>query len=1355
LFHILSLPLLIGHQGDVMNKMLHKLFSGFLVLTLSLVLISPVQSVQALISELFFSEYVEGSSLNKALEIYNGTGAAADLSQYSLELYSNGAASPSQSITLSTIAASLADGDVLVIANTGADAAILAVADGTSNAVINFNGDDALALRHNGMLVDVIGQIGFDPGTEWGTGLASTVDNTIRRMTSVCAGDADGSNAFDPAPEWDGFANNTFNGLGSHTTSCGGVDSAPTVTAVSPSNGATNVPVDGNVEITFSEAVDATGSWFEILCASGVHTAVVSGGPTVFTLDPDVNFDNGEACTVTVFAAQVSDQDANDPPDTMDADFVSSFNTVGAVVANDLVINEVDYDQAGADSAEFVEIFNNDSVAVDLASYSVQMINGNLGGAVQYRLFALPSVALAAGDAFVLCSNSATVINCDLDVTPDADLIQNGAPDAIALLFNGTVIDTVSYEGDTGTPYTETSGVGLVDTAAGNMGISRCPNGADTDVNNVDFSERVITPGTANACTTDLQPTVTSTDPANSATNVSISGNITINFSEDVTTSGSWFTISCSTSGAHTATVSGGPQSFVLDPDANFAFSESCTGTVLAANVADQDGTPNNMAADYVFSFTTSGQPFGMCGDAATYIHDVQGSGNSSPLNGASGIILEGIVVGDYQAGGQFSGFHLQEQDADADADPATSEGIFAFNTSFAVNNGDLVRLRGSIVEFSSSGTLLTEITNLTDLIICSSGNSVTSTSVSLPVASISDWERYEGMLITISQELTVTENFTLGRFGEVALSVDGRLFNPTSVTTPGAPAIALQDLNNRSRILLDDGNNQQNIDPTIHPTGGLSAFNTLRSGDTVSSLTGVLEQRFGVYRVQPVGAVTFNPANPRPAEPEAMDGRLRVAATNVLNYFTTFDTIPGSNNGPYICGPSASLECRGANNAFEFARQRDKIINVIIELDADVVGLMEIENNPSASLQDLVDGLNAASAPGTYAFINTGTIGGDAIKVALLYRPATVTPVGAYAILDSTVDPTFIDTFNRPVLAQTFEENLTGERFTVAVNHLKSKGSACAGDPDIGDGQGNCNNVRLNAAIAEANWLAGDPTNSGDPDFIIVGDLNSYAKEDPISALEGFGFINLINTFVGPEAYSYVFGGQSGYLDHALATSTLTDQTVGAGEWHINADEPTVLDYNEEFKTPNQLNTFYSPEPFRASDHDPLVVGLDLVPQCQGQNATVYVDHNNKIVGGPLNGHTYHNTIGGTSGADVIVGTDSSDTILGLSGDDVICGGGGNDLISGGNGNDTIHAGAGNNTVLGESGNDTLFGGTGRDLLIGGLGLDTLAGDANQDLLDGGPGNDGLDGGSGTDLCNGGSGTDTGTACETKVLIP
>ncbi len=167
----------------------------------------------------------------------------------------------------------------------------------------------------------------------------------------------------------------------------------------------------------------------------------------------------------------------------------------------------------------------------------------------------------------------------------------------------------------------------------------------------------------------------------------------------------------------------------------------------------------------------------------------------------------------------------------------------------------------------------------------------------------------------------------------------------------------------------------------------------------------------------------------------------------------------------------------------------------------------------------------------------------------------------------------------------------------TVAVNHFKSKGSACAGDPDTGDGQGNCNQTRVDAANDLTSWLAGDPTNSSDPDFLIIGDLNAYAKEDPITAIKNAGYNNLTETFLGQFAYSYVFEGQSGYLDHALSTSGLTAQVNGVTEWHINCDEPVALDYNVEFKSAGQVTSFYSTEPYRSSDHDPVIIGLTLNP--------------------------------------------------------------------------------------------------------------------------------------------------------------
>ncbi|HEU0246446.1 MAG TPA: Ig-like domain-containing protein [Gaiellaceae bacterium] len=282
-------------------------------------------------TELFLSEYIEGTSNNKALEIFNGTGSSVDLTAggYNVQMFFNG--SPSAGLTIN-LTGTVMDGDVFVLAQSSADPAILAQADQTNGSGW-FNGDDAVVLRKGTTLLDVIGQIGFDPGTEWGVSLASTADNTLRRKASVVAGDPDGSNAFDPAVEWDGFATNSFDALGCHPEApCPTPEAAPSVDSTSPTNGAADVAVGTNVALTFGEPVNVAGSWFDITCAaSGQHSATVSGGPTTFTLDPDDDFAAGETCTVTVVASQVTDQDADDPPDNMAADFVFSFTTVLAI----------------------------------------------------------------------------------------------------------------------------------------------------------------------------------------------------------------------------------------------------------------------------------------------------------------------------------------------------------------------------------------------------------------------------------------------------------------------------------------------------------------------------------------------------------------------------------------------------------------------------------------------------------------------------------------------------------------------------------------------------------------------------------------------------------------------------------------------------------------------------------------------------------------------------------------------------------------------------------------------------------------------------------------------------------------
>ena len=228
----------------------------------------------------------------------------------------------------------------------------------------------------------------------------------------------------------------------------------------------------------------------------------------------------------------------------------------------------------------------------------------------------------------------------------------------------------------------------------------------------------------------------------------------------------------------------------------------------------------------------------------------------------------------------------------------------------------------------------------------CPSERPVSPTPVTLPTG-LDEWEKYEGMLVTITQSLSIAEYFNFGRFNETVLTA-GRQYQPTALHEPGSPeAVALAESNARRRITLDDGRNSQHADPAIHPNGGIFELdNRFRGGDTVANVTGVLDFAFGLYRIQPTEGADYSVVNPRSDGPEDVGGNLTVGSFNVLNYFTTLDG-------------------RGANTPEEFQRQRTKIIATITELDADVVGLIEIENN-DAAVADLVAGLNDASGAGT-----------------------------------------------------------------------------------------------------------------------------------------------------------------------------------------------------------------------------------------------------------------------------------------------------------------------------------------------------------------------------------------------------
>ena len=595
---------------------------------------------------------------------------------------------------------------------------------------------------------------------------------------------------------------------------------------------------------------------------------------------------------------------------------------------------------------------------------------------------------------------------------------------------------------------------------------------------------------------------------------------------------------------------------------------------------------------------------------ADTPIYTIQGSGAISPLVGAS-VTSTGVVTRLTN-----NGFFLQ--DTVGDGDPATSDGIFVFtSTAPTVAVGQLIRLTGNVTEFDVSQTTsnpaaearpMTQLTGATGITLLGSGL-IMPTPVMLPVPVADGLERYEGMLITLAGPLTVQQNFFQGRFGQITIAANGRRETPTNRHRPlTLAALALADENARSTLLLDDGSSFQNPNPTpyLNLTTGEA-----RTGDTLASVTGTID--FGLatasaagivsYRIQPTAAPVFTASNPRPAQPPVVGGNVKVAAFNVLNYFTTFtdgNTAGGQTGQVCTQGgstPAASL-CRGASNLAEFNRQRSKIVEAIAAIDADAVGLMEIQNNGTVAAQNLVDGLNAKLGAGTYAVVADPVAGGgagtDAIRVAMIYKPARLAPVGG-AVSDVAA------IHNRPPLAVTFAP-ANDERFTVIVNHFKSKSCTDASGAELnqGDGQGCFNPTRLAQAQALRSFVAQRQAASGSSDVVVVGDLNAYAQEDPIFELTSSGYIDQIGRF-SDLGYSFVFDGNSGRLDHAIATPGLSAKVVSAAFWAINADEASLRDYNLEFKAPRTCSgNPCPPDPFasdvfRSSDHDPVLVGLSI----------------------------------------------------------------------------------------------------------------------------------------------------------------
>ncbi len=657
---------------------------------------------------------------------------------------------------------------------------------------------------------------------------------------------------------------------------------------------------------------------------------------------------------------------------------------------------------------------------------------------------------------------------------------------------------------------------------------------------------------------------------------------------------------------------------------------------------------------------------------ALTLISAIQGTGEASTLVGA-GVEVEAIVTAIVS-----NGFFIQEEDSDADGNDATSEGIFVFTGAApSVSLGDKVSVLGTVVEFDCETQLSYALVTVLESV------QTLPTAAALlvgPTTTPADYEAVEGMRVSATtateDALTITANFNFDRFGELQISA-GTKRQATQQFEPGSPeALALIEANGNNTLILADADlGFTNQNPDAYPiipvapefdngNGFLDAGDdfggddglgfTLRLGTAITDpVVGVMKQEAifddSEYKLVVTDALTLDPGTAARPALEDVGGTLQIASVNVLNYFATLDI------GDAGVGPD-DLNPRGADSQSELDRQTDKLVLQLQALEAEVLGLQELGNDglgPEGSIAVLTAALNAQleedGDTAVYDYVDPTTgdevfIGTDAITTGIVYDTTALTLLYAdFLVFDeASAAATFaladvLNPFadagdqvgdfqrNRPAVAATFEDQDSGEIFTVVSVHFKSKGpsdldtvveAAIAGgadqadidallaDPnyDQEDGQGFWNQARADAAGEVVAWMNGQylldlqaAAGVSTEKHVILGDYNAYAEEDPTTTVRDAeeGYVDLIDTFAegGQDAaYSFVFDGQQGTLDQAIATTALAGDVADVFEWHVNADEPDLLNYDESFANPD----FYDENLFGASDHDPLLLGLD-----------------------------------------------------------------------------------------------------------------------------------------------------------------
>ena len=591
-------------------------------------------------------------------------------------------------------------------------------------------------------------------------------------------------------------------------------------------------------------------------------------------------------------------------------------------------------------------------------------------------------------------------------------------------------------------------------------------------------------------------------------------------------------------------------------------------------------------------------------------IAEIQGTGAASAFDGTIAK-TRGVVTASFPTGG-YNGYYLQTAGTGTTFG-AASDGIFVYSpaTVAQATIGSYVEVTGEVDEFFGLTQLSVPAGGLTAL-----GDAVVAP-VPADVALTSDAvqrESLEGMLLAPAGDYTVTDNYDTNFFGSVVLTAgDKPLVQPTSVVEPGSAEYAAMLAANRASVVTLDDGSTTNFNSTANkgiPLPYLSLENPVRIGAAVTFVTPVvLDYRFSAWTFQPTqqltvgNAATVQPAtfeNTRTAAPEGVGGDITFATFNVLNYFsTTGDELIGCSYFTDRTGDPVTVnrgcDARGAAEEEDLQRQQAKIVTAINALDADVVGLQEIENsaafgkNRDQALSDLTDALNAAAGAGTWTFVRSPLAvpaNEDVIRTAFIYKRSTVKPIGESVILDDQV--AFINA--REPLAQAFRLATAGggSEFIAIVNHFQSNGSGSGlGDVDARDGQGASNGSRVRQAVSLVDFAESLKVSTGIERVLLGGDFNAYLKEDPIDVLIEAGYVDLGST-TGEETYS--FDGAIGSLDHVFANAEAAASVTDVDIWNINSVESIALEYS---RYNYNATLFYAPDAFRSSDHDPILVGL------------------------------------------------------------------------------------------------------------------------------------------------------------------